>query len=812
MSDDGVGTDVVLTGPAGLTGLTAADVASRVAAGQTNVAPAATSRSLGAILRGNILTFFNGVLASLFVLVALTGRWQNGLFGLVIVINAGIGVVQELRAKRTLDRIAVLTAPTASVWRDATEHQIPARDVVIDDLLQLRRGDQVVADGRCIDGDGLEIDEALLTGESVPVPKHGGDEVRAGSIVVAGTGRVAVTGVGMQTYASRVTADARRFDLTHSELMAGTTRLLRWITVVMLVVGPLVLISQLRSADVTSWQEAVTGTAAALVGMVPEGLVLLTSLAFLVAALTLARDHTLVQELPAVEGLARVDVVCLDKTGTLTEGTVAMDELIVVGDADRRLVESILTTFATSDPANATAAALASAFTADPLPVADSVAFSSARKWSAISSADNHWMLGAPEIVLDPRTDSDDIAAAELLASSGRRVIALVRAVEQPRVDQPLPSRRALALVSLSEQLRPDAAQTLAYFTAQGVSLKVISGDSPVTVGTVAAAAGVPGVHGAQDAVDARTLPEDLDALGELLETHSAFGRVTPPQKRAMVAALQRKGHVVAMTGDGVNDALALKDADIGVAMGSGSAATRGVAQIVLLDSSFAHLPRVVAEGRRVTANIERAASLFLVKNVYSTVLAIVSAITLAAYPLAPIQLTLVSTVTIGVPAFFLALAPNAQRYRPGFLRRVLRFSIPVGLCVAAAAYTASVIARALASGPPVPAARTATTAAVLVVALWTLVVLARPFTPARRTLVVAMAAVGFAVLAITPIAKHVFLLDVTPARLGIGLAVGAGGAVLVEAITRWRPRPGETAARHDPSVDRHSTRSPGRR
>ena len=333
----------------------------------------------------------------------------------------------------------------------------------------------------------------------------------------------------------------------------------------------------------------------------------------------------------------------------------------------------------------------------------------------------------------------------------------------------------------LAERVREDAAQTLQYFTEQGVALKVISGDNPRTVGAVAASVGVPGVRGAADAVDARELPEDLDELADVLETHSVFGRVTPHQKRAVVAALQRRGHVVAMTGDGVNDALALKDADIGVAMGNGSPATRAVAQLVLLDGRFAHLPDVVAEGRRVIANIERAANLFLVKNIYSLVLALITAVTLAAYPLAPIQLTLISTVTIGIPGFFLALGPNRRRYIPGFLLRVLRFAIPTGLVIGVAAYIGYRATRLLDAGAGVAEGRTTATLVVLIISLWTLLVLARPLAGWKLALVAAMAGIVAVVVAVPPLAHGVFLLDITPLRLLIAAVIGAAGAVLVE-------------------------------
>jgi cation-transporting ATPase E len=351
-----------------------------------------------------------------------------------------------------------------------------------------------------------------------------------------------------------------------------------------------------------------------------------------------------------------------------------------------------------------------------------------------------------------------------------------------PAGDPALPAGlEPAALVVLAERIRADAPDTLRYFTEQGVRLIVISGDSARTVGAIAAEVGVPGISGAADAVDARTLPDDLDELGATLEEHGVFGRVTPHQKRAVVAALQKRGHVVAMTGDGVNDALALKDADIGVAMGNGSPATRAVAQLVLLDGRFAHLPDVVAEGRRVIANIERAANLFLVKNIYSLLLAIVTAITLAAYPFAPIQLTLISNLTIGIPGFFLALGPNRRRYVPGFLRRVLRFSVPTGVVIGTSAYVGYRLTRWLDHAGGVDAARTTATLVVLIVSLWTLLVLARPLKGWKLALVAAMAGAAAGIVAIPALGHGIFLLSPTPERLGIAVVIGAGGALLVE-------------------------------
>jgi len=773
-------------------GLGAAAVAERVAAGQTNSTSVRTSRTVLEIVRANVLTFFNGLLATLWVVAVLAGRWQNAVFGGVIVANAAIGIVQEVRAKRTLDRLAVLNAPVARVVRDGAERDVPVAEVVLDDLLVLTAGDQVPADAVVLTCSGLAVDESLLTGEADAVGKQIGDAVWSGSIVVAGRAGVQAVAVGESSYATRLATEARRFTITFSELVASTNRLLRWIAIVLVVVGPAVLWSQFRTEENGDWREAVTGTVAALVGMIPEGLVLLTTLAFMVATVTLARRQVLVQELPAVEGLARVDVVCLDKTGTLTHGDVRFDRLEALDDRSDDVGE-VLGLLAASDAANATAAALAAAFPAPGSAPVAAVPFSSARKWSAVrTAAGTTWVLGAPEMVLPAPADGAPQAArtrSDALAAEGRRVLLLACSPHAPAVldgDAGLPAELVpVTLVVLAERIREDAAEVLGYFTAQQVALKVISGDNPRTVGVVAATVGVPGVTGAADAVDARTLPEDPDALADALERHSAFGRVTPHQTRAMVTALQRRGHVVAMTGDGVNDALALKDADVGVAMGNGSPATRAVAQLVLLDGRFAHLPDAVAEGRRVIANIERAANLFLVKNVYSVVLALITVVTQSAYPLEPVQLTLISTVTIGVPGFFLALGPNRRRYVPGFLVRVLRFSIPAGVVTGIAAYGSYAVTRALDPGAGVAGARTTATVVVLTVALWTLVILARPLVAWKLALIATMAGIVVLVLLVPALGSGIFLLEVTRTAMLIAVPIGVGGAVLVEVAER---------------------------
>jgi cation-transporting ATPase E len=774
-----------------VTGLTEAEVRERIAQGLVNDAGERTSRTYSEIARANIFTRFNAILGTMLVIVLALGSFQDALFGLVLVFNSAIGIVQEVRAKRTLDRLAVLAAPHARVVRGGVAQECAVEAVVLDDIVDLRTGDQVPADGIVRSRDGLEVDESLLTGEADAVDKAVGDEVLSGSFVVAGAGCFQATRVGAEAYARKLAIEARRFTLTRSELMDGINTMLRYIQYALFPVALVLLVRQLAKEEVS---DALLSLVAAVVGMVPEGLVLLTSLAFGIAAVTLARRNVLVQELPAVEGLARVDVVCLDKTGTLTEGDVAFDRVELLAGADGR-VEQALAALADDPNANATLKAIGVAFGGPSWPRTGGVPFSSARKWSA-ASFDGHgsWVIGAPEMIIADAT-TPVRERADALAAEGRRVL-LLAAVDGPLDGETLPPGIApQALVLLEEKIRPDAPETLRYFAAQGVALKVISGDNPRTVGAVARRVGLPG---ADDPMDARELPDDQAELAEILEQRSVFGRVTPQQKRAMVGALQSKGHVVAMTGDGVNDALALKDADIGVAMGSGAAATRAVAQLVLLDGRFATMPGVVAEGRRVIANIERSANLFVTKTAYAILIAVFVAVFGWKFPYLPRQLTIVSNFTIGIPGFFLALAPNKRRYVPGFLERVLWFTVPAGFVAAVASLSAFGIAFYV-EDLPLREARTCSTLALVTVGLWVLVCLARPFNWWRTVLVSAMGACVAAILSLERL-REFFELRIPDGAVLLEMLSICGLAVVgIEAVWQLSRR---SIARRNPDYE----------
>jgi cation-transporting P-type ATPase E len=749
----------------GLSGLTLAEVADRVARGDVNEVPAVPTRSVGQIVRANVLAPINLVVGILAALVIAAGSPKDALFGGVIVANSVIGVVQELRAKKVLDSLSVINAPRAHVVRDGRVIEVQIHELVLDDVVELRTGGQVVADGVVLTNDNLEIDESLLTGEADAVLKAVGDEVLSGSAVVAGTARVRITRVGAENYAAKLAEEARRFTLVDSPLRNDINRIVTWVGVMIIPVGVLLASSQFWRRN-ESWQDAVISTVAGLVGMVPEGLVLLTSVAFAVGVVRLAGKRCLVQELPAIEVLARIDVLCADKTGTITEGSMALADVVVLAGAaratDRSEIDDVLASMAHLDPdPNATTRALVDHYPGTPgWMLTGRTPFSSSRKWSSMTF-DGHgsWVLGAPENVLGNDYEGALREMVEQRAADGQRVLVLARG----RVgrDEMLVDVDAVALVLLQDVVRHDAAATLQYFADQGVALKVISGDNNVTVGAVAHRAGL---EHWRDNVDAQTLPTDEtgDAFADAIEESSVFGRVTPHQKRAMVRALQARGHTVAMTGDGVNDVLALKDSDCGIAMASGSEATRGVAQLVLLDSNFAALPAVVAEGRRVINNIERVASLFLAKTTYSVVLSLLTGVFALAYPLRPIHLSILSWFTIGVPAFFLALEPNSDRVHRGFLRRVLGRAVPAGVVIAGA--TMGVFAIVELDSKITP--DEARTAAVLVagsVALMNLYRVARPLNALRLGLMIAMVA-SFALAFVMPWSRDLFELPLTDA------------------------------------------------
>ncbi|WP_172800273.1 cation-translocating P-type ATPase [Mycobacterium sp. IS-1556] len=784
-------------------GLTDSEVAQRVADGRTNDVPTRAARSVSDIVRANVFTRINAILGVLLLIVLSTGSVINGAFGLLIIANSAIGIIQEVRAKQTLDKLAIVGQAKPLVRRQSGTKAVSPAEVVLDDIIELGPGDQIVVDGEIVEEANLEVDESLLTGEADPIAKDPGDTVMSGSFVVAGSGAYRATKVGREAYAAKLAEEASKFTLVNSELRSGINKILQFITYLLIPAGLLIIYTQLFTTD-ADWRESVLRMVGALVPMVPEGLVLMTSLAFAVGVIRLGRRQCLVNELPAIEGLARVDVVCADKTGTLTENGMRVADLQRL---DESSVGDVLAQLAADDPRpNASMQAIGEAYRMPPGWTATAVApFKSATKWSGASYGEHgNWVIGAPDVLLAP--GSPVAEQAEQIGAAGLRML-LLGASDLP-VDHPdAPGRvTPAALVVLEQRIRPDAHDTLDYFASQKVSIKVISGDNAVSVGAVA---GSLGLHG--ETMDARQLPDAPDALADTVEEYTTFGRVRPDQKRAMVHALQSHGHTVAMTGDGVNDVLALKDADIGVAMGSGSSASRAVAQIVLLDNKFATLPYVVGEGRRVIGNIERVSNLFLTKTVYSALLAVLVGIAGLAsrffgtdpllFPFQPIHVTIAAWFTIGIPAFILSLAPNNERAHPGFVRRVMTAALPSGLVVGVATFTSYLVAYQGREATPVEQTQASTAALItlLVAAIWVLAVVARPYQWWRVSLV-AVSGLAYVVIFSIPKAQEVFMLDIsnvktTSIALGIGVVAAAAieaiwwaqGAVLGERRRLWR-------------------------
>jgi cation-transporting P-type ATPase E len=765
------------------TGLTDAEVRQRRADGRINTAPPGTSRTVGQIVFANVFNPVNAIMLSLFVLILVADSPADGLFVGVVVSNTIIGIVQELYARHQLHNLQLLNAPRAKVVRDGAEQDIDVADIVADDVVLLAPGDQIVVDGTVLGSDGLEVDESLLTGESDPVDKDAGDEVLSGSFVAAGSGTCRATRVGAESYANSLAEQAKRFTLVDSELRRGINRVLKALVLLIPPVGLLLLLALLDVEE--RWQAALQGSVAAAVAMVPDGLVLLTSLSFVAGVIAIARRRALAKELATVELLARVDTLCLDKTGTITTGQISFGDLVPLCGHDHATAAAALGAVAHSDPnPNPTMAAVAAAH--PPTIGWDLVAtapFSSARKWSAAQFAEQGtYYFGAPDILFAD-DDTDARAQAHSHAAAGERVLLLTRA-DEPLGGGELPPRRdPVALILLYDTVRDDAPEILQFFADQGVQLKVISGDNVATVTAVAQRAGVPG---AEAGIDARELTDDT-GLAAALETTSVFGRVTPHQKRAMVAALQAQGRVVAMTGDGVNDVLALKDSDMGIAMGSGTAASRGVAQLVLLDNRFATLPEVLAQGRKVINNIERVANLFVTKATYAVLLTAIIGLQRIEFPFLPRHLTLIGTFSIGLPGMILALAPSTSLVRPGFIDRVLRFSLPAGIVAALGTWLVYLYARdgtGAGIDPDVLAeARSAATITLLGLALVVLVVISRPLRLWKIGLAAAMAASYVAVLSV-PFARDFFELSLPEGDVWTAiLLIMAIGAALVIAI-----------------------------
>ena len=760
-------------------GLTSAQVAERVARGEVNANTDVKTKPVSRILAEHAFTLFNAVNVALGLLVAYTGQYRNMTFLFVVVLNLLIGTFQEIRAKRTVDKLTILTARDVRVYRDGALVQVPVHDLVLDDCILLAHGDQIPADSEVLEGSPT-VDESLLTGESVPVEKRPGDKLLSGSFVETGSVVARVSHVGMEGFAAKINAEARHYKPVRSEIMGTLKMIIKYATYAMIPLGVGLF---LRSHMHVSVSAAILTTVAALVGMIPQGLILLTSSVFAIATTRLGRHSVLVQQSYCVEMLARVDTLCLDKTGTITSGAMEVSgvyperSLAQEPDAEEQLVSAFASIArANAGDANETSRALleyADGLNAFAERAERVVPFSSGRKYSGcVTKGGRALVMGAAQFVLGPAYD----AFAGQLASADRmeRVIVVAEVEGFSPDNRFVGEPRVLGFVTIRDEIRPSASQTIRYFKEQGVQLKVISGDDPNTVSAIAQRVGV---DGAERAVDATTLvtEEDIrDAAGR----YTIFGRVTPQQKRSLVRALRAQGHTVAMTGDGVNDVLALREADCSISVASGSAAARNVSEIVLADNDFSHMPEVVAEGRRSINNLQRSASLFLVKTVYTALLALVC-IFFPPYPFIPIQMSLISAAIIGIPSFVLALEPNHDRVSGGFLGHVLARSIPASAGITVALVVALAAERIM----PMDFAQTSTVCMLLVAIVGIRLIwrISQPLTPLRTALLITVAAI--VAVGCTVFGAFFMVAPLTPSMCVLVIITGALSCILFDTL-----------------------------
>lgn len=737
-------------------GLTDNEVRTRIENGEVNIIPKAPSRTLAQIIKANFFNIFNALNLALAIVVLIAGSPKNAIFAGIIVVNSLIGVGQELNAKKTLEKLSVLSMAHCNVLRNGKIKKITVEELVKDDIVYIETGDQILADCQLVEGNEIEVDESMLTGEADPVFKKDEDKLLSGSFIVAGEGYARVKKVGSNTYSSQLADEARKFKVVNSELQASISKIIKLLIWIIIPVGVILTTTQLLFTN-AGWRGAAIAAVSGIIGMVPEGLVLLTSATFIVSVVRLAKYHTLVQQLSATEILARVDVLCVDKTGTITEGRLNLIDVINLEDEnnDNEEIDIVLTAIVHNLPSkNPTQQAILAEYKDNiDVSVIEKVPFSSRRKWGAIVLEEyGSWVMGAPEILL--KDEYKKIShMVEKEARKGRRVLLLGK-VNQIDLKQGISETvEAKALILIEDVIREEAPSCINYFREEGVTLKVVSGDNPITVAAVAARAGI---EDADKYIDARDLPEDLDELRKVIDDYAIFGRVTPHQKKDIIKALQSNKHTVAMTGDGVNDVLALKEADCGIAMANGSDATKAVAQLVLLNSDFSSLPKVVAEGRKQINNLERVAELFLSKTVFSVLLAMIFSALILPYPILPIQLSLVGSCAIGIPAFVLALLPNTERVKGNFFNRILSRSIPNGIFLAIFA-TATYITSHLA-GAHIDHVRTLTLFVITGVSLIILLRVSMPLTTPKVVLIGAMVAC-ILIVYLTPIGRTIFCL-----------------------------------------------------
>lgn len=667
-------------------GLTSEEVRERIDKGLTNYTDISTQKTVGQIVKSNLLTYFNLIFLILTVLLCIVGSFRNLTFLPVIIGNTVIGIFQELRAKKTLDKMSMLNAPHSIVVRDGEQQQIQSEELVKDDIIILSAGNQICADATVLSG-SISVNEALLTGESDEIKKKSGDGLMSGSFVVSGQCYAKLEKVGNESYISKLTAQAKAMgDGEQSEMIRYINKLVKWVGIIIIPVG-IILFCQAYIMNGETFKKSVVSMVAAVLGMIPEGLYLLTTVALALSTIRLAKKQVLLHDMKSIETLARVDVLCVDKTGTITEPGMQVTELVISGrcgdaEMDKRAFAHLLADYSSViEDNNATMEAIRAYVAKNEIEkgsrtLLKTQPFTSANKYSKVSFVEGDYMLGAPEFIMKDRYDeiSEEI---EEYQSKGYRVLLMAESGEDSSGSgRTFGGISPIGYIVLSNPIRENAESTFTYFKEQGVAIKVISGDNPATVSEVAKRAGI---DGAENYVDASTLASEKD-ITEAVDKYTVFGRVTPKQKQLIVRALQKQKHTVAMTGDGVNDILAMKDADCSIAMASGSEAAAQAAQTVLLDSDFGRMPYVVYEGRQVVNNIQRSASLFLVKNIFSLLMAIFSAVFAITYPLEPSQISLISMFTIGLPGFLLALEPNRNRIEGNFMANVMLKALPAGL------------------------------------------------------------------------------------------------------------------------------------
>ena len=790
-----------------LKGLSSSDVAARVARGDVNVDASVKTRSVKQIIASNVCTLFNAINLVLACFVLVTGSYKNMLFMIVIVLNTAIGIIQEIRSKRTTDRLSIIASTKVEVVRDGVRQEIAVDEIVLGDLVVLGRGDQIPSDSTVVHGT-CDVNESLLTGESKLVRKEPGSQLMSGSFVNAGTVHARVTHVGADNYAAKISAEAKEHKAVNSEIMNSLNGIIRFVSIIIFPLGAILFTREYFTGAYIELNQAILSTVAALVGMIPEGLILLTSTVLAVAVVRLSKSKVLVQQLYCIETLARVDTLCLDKTGTITTGKMEVDRVVTLGDCGIDEAHDAFYSIAEADEdPNETAQAIIDYYQdvipepgaaragrkradvpaqpAKRLGIKRAIPFSSDKKWSgAVFDTGASYVMGAAQFVLGEKYETVRTQVEELAQSA--RVMVLARVEGFDDNGKMLGDPQPLALIAIKDQIRPTAEQTIKYFIDQGVDLKVISGDDPRTVSGIAQIVGIP--H-ADSYVDATTLLSDA-ALENAATCYQVFGRVTPEQKKKLVQSLQAAGHTVAMTGDGVNDVLALKASDCSVAMAAGSDAARNVAQLVLVNNDFASMPKVVAEGRRAINNLQRSASLFLVKTVLSMVLAVCFIVLPWQYPFQPIQMTLISAFTIGLPSFVLALEPNKDRVKGKFLVNVIVRSLPGSITAILAVLGLNIVSYTT-LGLDYAQVSTMCVLATAWVGLLLIVRLSFPFTPIRAALIVVV--IGGVILGAT-VFPTLFGIEPFTQSMIVAFAVAALAAVpvfnvLYQAFGSWHAK-----------------------